>query len=176
MIKRIIKNDFIFMNKKAFTLIEILVVITVLIILISMAIPRIQGMLDNANITKVKGELQTLQAAVESYYIFNHVYPNANGSSWIAQELVVQSPQIVSTDMYDFYFTAAPLDYAYLLSLDRRSYIIGSVGPSNDGTAWPGITWNNGLSQWMISNVNNPNYICVTNNRSFSATTTKYCP
>ncbi|HPN89170.1 MAG TPA: prepilin-type N-terminal cleavage/methylation domain-containing protein, partial [Candidatus Omnitrophota bacterium] len=42
------------MKKQGFTILEILVVLAVLAILIAMAVPRIKGMQDQANISKVK--------------------------------------------------------------------------------------------------------------------------
>ncbi len=53
--------------KKGFTILEILVVISVIAILIGIAIPRFKGMQDEANIIKVKSELKTIQAAMESF-------------------------------------------------------------------------------------------------------------
>jgi len=61
--------------KKGFTIIELVIVISVLIILIGIAIPRMKGMQDSSNIVRAKKELQTLQAAVESYYTFYHCCP-----------------------------------------------------------------------------------------------------
>mgnify|MGYP000748903584 CR=1 FL=1 len=61
--------------KKAFTIIELLVVIAVISIIIGIAVPRIKGMQDQANVSKAEGETKTLQAAVESYYINQN--PNA---------------------------------------------------------------------------------------------------
>jgi ornithine carbamoyltransferase len=61
--------------KKGFTLIEMLIVIAVISILIGIALPRFKGMQDEGNIAKAKGELRTLQTAVESYRIHNTAYP-----------------------------------------------------------------------------------------------------
>ncbi len=55
------------MKNKGFTILEILVVISVIAILIGIAIPRFKGMQDEANTLKAKAELKTFQAAMESY-------------------------------------------------------------------------------------------------------------
>ena len=90
------------MNKKSFTIIEILVILAVLGILISLAIPRIKGMQDASNIVKVKKELKTLQLAVESYFVNGKpsVYPYSTGR--IYQDLLIaSSPQMISSEMLD---------------------------------------------------------------------------
>ena len=94
--------------KKGFTIIELVIVISVLIILIGIAIPRMKGMQQSGMIVKVKGELQIFQAAVESYY--TNSSPNAypltpgTGSALVgANYLVTASPQIITSPLLDPY-------------------------------------------------------------------------
>lgn len=64
--------------KKGFTIIELLIVIAVIAILVGIALPRFKGMQDEGRIAQAKGELRTLQTAVESYFIHqSSVYPSA---------------------------------------------------------------------------------------------------
>ena len=120
------------MSKKAFTIIELLTVIAVLIILIGIAIPRIRGMSDQGNIARAKGELQTLQTAVESYYTYKspRVYPPTTttiGGSF----LVTSTPAILSsTPPYDPWGSSATTEYTYTLSANSKYYVIGSNGPN----------------------------------------------
>ena len=122
------------MNRKAFTLIEILVVISVLIILIGVAIPRIRGMQDAGNIARAKGELQTIQTAVESYYINQtlKVYPPTTttiGTSF----LTGATPAIISTTPpYDPWGSTTTTEYNYYRN--GSYYIISSVGPDSLGS------------------------------------------
>ena len=68
--------------KRGFTIIELLIVIAVISILIGIALPRFRGMQEEGKIAQAKGELRTLQTAVESYYIHNsNTYPAA-GATW----------------------------------------------------------------------------------------------
>jgi general secretion pathway protein G len=60
---------------RGFTLVELLVVISVIAILLGIIIPRFKGMQEEANRSKAKAELKTLQVAVESWYI--HQNPQA---------------------------------------------------------------------------------------------------
>ena len=130
-------------NKKAFTLIEILVVIAVLIILIGTAVPRIKGMQDAGYVTKVKGELQTLQSAVENYYMT----PPAGSSKTFppttialaATFLTNDSPQIVSVPLNDPWVPGNITEFNYVLSANNKYYIITSVGPDGTYTTTIGI-------------------------------------
>jgi prepilin-type N-terminal cleavage/methylation domain-containing protein len=53
-------------RKKGFTLVELVIVISVIAILVGIALPRLRGMLDEGNTAKGASELRALQAAVES--------------------------------------------------------------------------------------------------------------
>jgi general secretion pathway protein G len=61
--------------KKGFTILELVIVLSVLVILIGIAIPRMKGMQQAGQLAQAKAELQTLQAAMESYYSNVHAYP-----------------------------------------------------------------------------------------------------
>lgn len=111
--------------RKGFTLLELLMVIMVIAILIGIALPRFRGMVEEGNIAKAKGELRTLQTAVESYYMHNeNAYPALiNGT-----ELTGQTPAIVSVLPSDPF---SATNYGYLTS--GNYYAIWSVGPLGTG-------------------------------------------
>ena len=132
--------------KRGFTLIELLIVIAVISILIGIALPRFRGMQDEGNIAKAKGELRTLQTAVESYYIHNNnAYP-ANLSA-----LTSQAPLIVGAIPTDPFGSST---YGY--STAGRYYIIYSAGPAGNGSASVSaggvVTETNGASCIYVSN------------------------
>lgn len=116
--------------RKAFTLIELLIVIAVISILIGIALPRFKGMQDEGDIAKAKGELRTLETAVESYYIHNnHAYPAALTS------LTSATPNIVSAIPADP-FSATSAAYGYVRGgTNNKFYVIYSVGPGGNGSA-----------------------------------------
>jgi len=113
--------------KKGFTIIELVIVISVLIILIGIAIPRMKGMQSAGNIVKVKGELQTLQAAMESYYnnaLTPHVYiPTTTTPS--ASYFTAANPQIVTAPLYDPF---AGTDVEYTATTNGLYYAFASIG------------------------------------------------
>ena len=106
--------------KKAFTLIELLIVIAVIAILISIALPRFRGMQEEGFTAKAAGELRSLATA---YYIHNsNAYPVALSNAASAAPSIVSS---VPNDpfnpgtAYGYDVSASPGDY----------WIIWSYGP-----------------------------------------------
>ncbi|MBF0522286.1 MAG: type II secretion system protein [Candidatus Omnitrophica bacterium] len=127
------------MNKKGFTLLEILVVISVIAILIGIAVPRLKGMQDEANSTKAKSELKTLQTAIESYYIHKspHAYPGTSDTIFV-DSLQSATPQIIGTVALFDPFAATGTEYNYVRFGDNdQYYVIYSVGVNGNGTVTP---------------------------------------
>jgi len=119
------------MNKKSFTILEILVVLAVVALLIGIAVPRLRGMQDQSNIARVKVELSSLKSAVESYYanISPHVYPPTT-TTLGASYLVTANPQIITIPFYDPWGATSTTEYNYKLSTNGQYYVISSVGPN----------------------------------------------
>jgi len=119
------------MNKKGFTILEILVVLSVIAILISVAVPRLKGMQDQANISKVKAELKAEQSSLESYY--TNASPNAYPATTttLGTTLIAATPQILPSALTDP-FAAAGTQYNYILN--GKFYSIWSVGTAGDGS------------------------------------------
>lgn len=117
-------------RRRGFTLIELIIVIAVISILISIALPRFKGMQDEGNIAKAKGELRTLQTAVESYYIHNNQsYPSALSAITTANPSIVTS---IPTDP----FNSGSGGYAYSRGgTNNKFYVIYSVGAGGSGSA-----------------------------------------
>ncbi|MFA6320302.1 MAG: LamG-like jellyroll fold domain-containing protein [Candidatus Omnitrophota bacterium] len=108
-------------HKKAFTIIELLIIFSVIVIIIGISIPRFKGMADSAAYAKAKKELVMLSSAVESFSIHNNkVYPVALAN------LVATVPLIVKSLPLDPFKKDA--DYGYYLSPNGKYYIIFSAG------------------------------------------------
>lgn len=139
-------------SRKSFTIIELLIVIAVIAILIGIALPRFRGMREEGLIAQAKGELRTLQTAVESYYIHNNSYP-----STFPDDLEGATPNIIGTTAPTDPFNGAN-DYGW--ATDGASpvvyYVIYSVGPGGDGSATVSaagaVTESNGDSCIYITN------------------------
>lgn len=118
-------------SRKGFTILELLIVIAVIAILVGIALPRFKGMQDEGNIAKAKGELRTLQTAVESYYIHNN-----NTLPTTLAALAGAVPNLVGTTTSmpkDPFVAGGATDYGY--SPGTVYFAIYSVGPSGDGAA-----------------------------------------
>ncbi|MFH0763590.1 MAG: type II secretion system protein, partial [Candidatus Omnitrophota bacterium] len=107
-----------------FTILELLIVIAVISILVGMALPRFKGMQDEGNTAKAKGELRTIQTAVESIKMHTGSYP----ADITTATLGAAVPQIISVTPADP-FNGANI-YGYRVSTNGNYYVIYSVGPN----------------------------------------------
>ncbi len=64
--------------KRGFTLIELLIVIAIILILISIALPNFLEAQMRAKVAKVKGEIRSIALAQEQYYLDFKMYPSEN--------------------------------------------------------------------------------------------------
>ena len=64
--------------QKGFTLLEIIVVITIIAVLAAYIAPKRAGGADDARISKVKNDIQVLESALELYRLDNFTYPNSD--------------------------------------------------------------------------------------------------
>jgi len=72
-------------RKKAFTLIELLIVIAIILILIAIALPNFLEAQIRARVTKATGELRSIYTALEMYYNDWGFYPGESESTWSEQ-------------------------------------------------------------------------------------------
>ena len=74
------------MNRKAFTLVEILIVVIILGILAAIVIPQFSEASDDARLSSLVSDLQTVRCQLELYRVEHGSYPDGGTSAlWIAQ-------------------------------------------------------------------------------------------
>ena len=116
-------------NAKGFTLMELIIVISVITILVGIALPRLRGLQDEGNTAKAAAELRALQAAVESYYVHNsRTYPADGSATW--QSVLTASttrPRLVGAALVDPF--NGTVQYQYDRSANGLYYVISSIGP-----------------------------------------------
>jgi general secretion pathway protein G len=112
------------MKNKAFTLIELLIVVAIIAILAAIAVPNFLEAQVRAKVSRVKADQRTLATAVETYFIDNNRYPPDHQfaatskkqnsgvipSSWDVATLAMLSTPIAyvtSTNMPDPFFSGA---------------------------------------------------------------------
>ncbi|MEI7998992.1 MAG: hypothetical protein WCH62_05755 [Candidatus Omnitrophota bacterium] len=126
------------LNKKSFTILEILLTVFVLGILLKLMIPKITGMKDNANIGKTNKEMNVLILALEAYrpFVSDRLYPPST-TSLQATYLSTVTPKVINSIFYDPFVVGGTTEYNYLSSPNRLFFIIWSVGfsGSNHPTA-----------------------------------------
>ena len=66
---------------KAFTLIELLIVVAIIAILAAIAVPNFLEAQTRAKAARSKNDLRVVVTALESYYVDNNKYPHSNTSS-----------------------------------------------------------------------------------------------
>lgn len=119
------------LGSKGFTLIEILVVVTLILIIAGIAIPRFSGVSDEGKKAKASAELKTIQAALESYLIKGSgTLPAATAGnvSDLGAALEAASPRLVGEmdNFIDPFTTATP--YLYVIDTGSKYYVIHSIG------------------------------------------------
>jgi len=119
--------------KKAFTIVEILVVLAVLSVLIGVSIPRIKAMQDNSFTAKARKELAaTLRPAIEAYKIHNsnaYPAPGGNYTATIAGTYLNNSAiRFISNIPYDPFGATATTEYGYRVSSNGLYWVVWSIG------------------------------------------------
>lgn len=66
-------------SAKAFTLIELLIVVAIIAILAAIAVPNFLEAQTRAKISRVKNDMRTIAIALESYHVDSNQYPFKNG-------------------------------------------------------------------------------------------------
>jgi prepilin-type N-terminal cleavage/methylation domain-containing protein len=113
--------------KKAFTLVELLIVMAVIAILVGIAIPSFRAMQQEATKTKALGDTRVLKLALESYYKNNGSYPVVATYQTL---LLAESPPLIEGNLYDPFGATATTQYVYKLSTSLKYYVVYSVGAS----------------------------------------------
>ena len=122
--------------RRGFTLIELMIVISVMAILIGISLPYFKGMQDEGKSAKAAGELRTLTTGIESYYIHNdNEYPSQRtgtpSADW-QSALTGVTPTLVKKELKDAFLSSQ--EYSYVTSDTAASeyYVVFSVGPNGE--------------------------------------------
>jgi len=116
------------MRLKGFTLAEVMIVVVIIGILAAIAIPRVTGFRQEAQIAEAKSELNMLKVALDSYYVHNDTYPASLSS------LTQATPNIIGASL-----PQDPLNgdasYGYAVSANGDHFVVYSPGTAGSGSA-----------------------------------------
>ena len=105
-------------NKRAFTIIELIVGMAIIGILVLLAMPKFMGNTKEAKLTEIKANTKQLENASERYYIDNQDWPRLTDVPYtslqidtFAQELTDKTGQVVTLDSAGSYYD---IDYTKL--------------------------------------------------------------
>jgi general secretion pathway protein G len=136
----------IFTNEAGFTLIEMVIVVSVIALLMSIAVPTLSSVVDKTNEAVAKSDLHNIMHSLELYYMENYNYPDSiDGGDLSDIESVLTELKISNTASdYDYITetTTKPGKYivAYQNSDNEWLYISsdegGVVGPESTEPAF----------------------------------------
>lgn len=117
-----------------FTLVELMIALVIIGTLVGLILPRFKGMRDQGKISKTQGELRTVKAAMESYFIRNSGYPPATPTVCKTYLTTPSTyPRMLQNPLYDPFGATAETEYQFAVSSNGRYYVLYSVGA--DATA-----------------------------------------
>ena len=115
------------MRKKAFTLIELLIVVAIIGILAAIAVPNFLNAQVRAKLSRVYGDLRSLGTAIEMYQLDNNTYPGGAefwaGTKWWAKHT------------YRYHVLTTPISYIGSIPLDPFQM---PLPPDMVNTIWDG--------------------------------------
>lgn len=129
--------------KKAFTLVELMVVITVIAILMTIAIVSFTRIQKQSRDTKRKADMRTIATALQAYYTEMQVYPTALADLAVDAKYmpIVPSAPLGSTGSYPAYayvVNGTRFNYALCTNLETASesaslWIVDTTNPGGYG-------------------------------------------
>ncbi len=125
--------------KKAFTLIEILIVVVILGILAAIVVPQFTSATQDSQAGNLKTQLGTLQRQTELYYAKTNAYPDFAGEGW-------GIPTDATSMIGGSFIKEAPKNPAGPLTDAQRSLITISNAAGTHGAASFGWVWQTGAT------------------------------
>lgn len=125
------EGEFAMKDKSAFTLVEVMIVVAIIALLATIAIPNFLRSRIEANDTSAKASLKTIGTALESYYAINSVYPN-NASGLVSGTMPY---------LHKDFFTGTHNGFTYGPTISPHSYtVVATPVSSNFGSSTFTIT------------------------------------
>jgi len=144
-------------NKKAFTLVELLVVVTIIAILSVVAYMAVGGQTVKARDAKRQQDLSTIQSSLEVYLIEKGSYPTSPLTSGIVagqipKKYLSEIPADPQGDTYTYVKSGVTYQIAATLEDDGDpvNFTAYVVGNSDIDLINPGVQWNAGTESFDV--------------------------
>ncbi len=115
------------MKKHGFTLMELMIVVSVLGILAAILIPNFRGVTEEAKNAAAKADLRNLKMAIILYQSRYNVLPDDSSSAKFEESLQSYSPRIVDRVPVDPW-SPTGAKYQFEVAPDNSTYAVWSVG------------------------------------------------
>ncbi len=115
--------------QRGFTLIEIMVVVVIIGLLAAIVAPNLIGNIDKAAVTRAKGDIRSIETALDLYRLDNFRYPTTDQGL----QALVTNPGEVTARNWKPYLNSVPSDpwsntYQYLYPGQQREFDVFSYG------------------------------------------------
>lgn len=117
-------------SKKGFTLVELMVVILIVAILASVAIPMMRGRIDSAKWSEAAATAGTIRSAVKAAFAQDPALVGSAGD--LGTSTVRTNLGFGQTDLEGTYFTADDYDYTCTADESGGAVVVVNVTPSQD--------------------------------------------
>lgn len=114
-------------TRRAFTLIELLIVVAIISILAAIAVPNFLEAQTRSRVSRIKADMRTLTVGVEAYQIDNRMYPFRRN----LQETATRKPHVPETPWRMRQMAALTTPVAYITSLPPDIFSINVKPPNN---------------------------------------------
>jgi prepilin-type N-terminal cleavage/methylation domain-containing protein len=121
--------------KRAFTLIELLIVVAIIAILAAIAVPNFLEAQTRAKVSRVKADMRSLDTAWEVYYVDQNAYPPSNTEGTLKWAARITSPIAFMTTI-DLKDPFTPDEFVSNATRDTlRYYGFNEIGMMNAGSS-----------------------------------------
>lgn len=137
---------------RAFTLIELLIVVAIIAILAMIAVPNFLEAQTRSKVARAKADMRTLATALEAYRVDNDNYPpdsGAHGNAEYGSWMRLTTPISYITTILHNPFPCLDLGHDPYI---EAVFIYGADCRTSSVHGWPAIMWGRaGLLYWMLS-------------------------
>lgn len=140
-------------RQKAFTLVEVLVVVVIIGILTAIAVPNYTDYLTRSRITQATSGLSEKRMRMEQFFQDNHTYYQAGGGGVPAISSPVCADDTTSSSYFDF-SCPNPTATTYTLKAIGKSSMTGftyTIDQANVKTTTAPAAWGNSNNCWITS-------------------------